>query len=160
MNVIAGIKGSLVIDDTYNSSPRALDSAIKVIDKMTVSPGSRKIAVLGDMLELGKQSEDLHREAGRKIAASSFDALYCVGSEAKFIYEAAKAEGIKDDSLFIFENSEVAGDRLQERINPNDLIFVKGSQGVRMEKAVKKIMAEPEKAKELLVRQTNAWLNR
>jgi UDP-N-acetylmuramoyl-tripeptide--D-alanyl-D-alanine ligase len=111
------------------------------------------------MLELGKFSESAHQDVGKYLAKAKIDRLITVGERSRDIYRGAKAAGMGGDHMFHFPYSEEAGWFLQERINQGDLILIKGSQGVRMEKAVKEIMAEPMRAQELLVRQDKEWLN-
>lgn len=157
MNVIAGIKHTLIVDDTYNSSPTAVKAALEVLSMLNLEPGQRKIAVLGDMLELGERSAVAHREVGFKVVECNFDYLVAVGKEAKLIAEAAKEAGMDYDKVQYLEDRDKAGLFVQNLIQANDLILVKGSQGIRMEKIVLEIMAEPEKAGDLLVRQTGEW---
>jgi len=143
---IDGIRGSLIFDDTYNSSPLAVEAALEVLGEMKAK---RKIAVLGDMLELGKFSADEHRRIGEK-ARSAADILFTVGIRARAMESATKS----------FSNSEEAAEHLHGFIETGDTILVKGSQSVRMEKIVEKIMLKPEEAKDLLVRQEPFWKNR
>lgn len=160
MNLIAGIKYSLLIDDTYNSSPLAAKAALEVMRMIDLPEGKRKIAVLGDMLELGERSENAHREIGFKVSEAEIDYLITVGKESKLTAQSAVEAGLAKENVQIFEDADKAGRFLQDIIHPGDLILIKGSQGIRMEKIVKEVMAEPEKAKELLVRQTGEWENR
>lgn len=153
LRVLEGIKNTTIIDDTYNSSPAAMHLALETLKAL---PARRKVAVLGDMLELGKYTIEAHREAGN-LASSIADLLICVGSRAKFI--AGSAENQMDSgNIYTFETSDLAKSKVQELIREGDLILVKGSQGIRMEKIVEEIMAEPEKKKTLLVRQGKIWL--
>jgi UDP-N-acetylmuramoyl-tripeptide--D-alanyl-D-alanine ligase len=160
MNLIAGIKDTLIVDDTYNSSPLATEAALETLRMIELETGQRKIAVLGDMLELDKESTNAHREIGFKVVECNFDYLIAVGQEAKLIAEAAREAGMQYDHVEYFEDRDKAGLYVQDLIKPGDLILVKGSQGMRMEKIVLEIMAEPEKAEELLVRQVGEWLNK
>jgi UDP-N-acetylmuramoyl-tripeptide--D-alanyl-D-alanine ligase len=158
LNIISGIKGTTIVDDTYNAAPESTQAAINLLGKL--SAGGRKIAILGDMLELGVKAEEAHRRIG-KLAASNADMLITVGKDALFIAEEAKNSGISSDKIYSFNKSEEAGRFIQNSIlKPNDLILVKGSQAIRMEKIVKEIMAEPLKASELIVRQDRKWLKR
>ena len=159
MNLIPGVKNTLIIDDTYNSSPQSLMSAFGVISKMPLLKGARKFAVLGDMLELGSVSEDEHRKAGREAFKSGIDKLIVVGERSRDIARGAEKAGMLSDNIFYFVESEGAGKFIQDRINEGDLILIKGSQGMRMEKIVKEIMAEPLRAKELLTRQDEQWIS-
>lgn len=161
MNLIAGLKHTLIIDDTYNSpAARAVIAALEVIKEIEVEEGKRKIAVLGDMLELGDKSEQAHREVGLKVAELGIDYLITVGQQSKDIAAAAKEAGISAEYVKSFTDQAKAGIFIQNLIESGDLILVKGSQGMRMEKIVKEIMAEPLKADELLVRQTDEWKNK
>lgn len=157
MRLMPGIKGSLIIDDTYNSSPSAVLAALETLNEILTLPGRRKIVVLGDMLELGPISEKSHFEIGKKIAGYNFGMLISLGNLAKKISEGARQNGMKEESIFEFNKREEVIEFLKEKIIYGDLILLKGSQGMRMEKIVKEIMAEPEKAKELLVRQGREW---
>lgn len=156
LKILKGVKNSLIIDDTYNASPLSTHLALETLRDL---PGSRKIAVLGDMLELGKYTIQAHQEIGN-LAGSFVDLLICVGSRAKFIADSARrglGEG-GSELIFTFETSDEAKLKVKELIKEGDLILVKGSQGMRMEKIVEEIMAEPEKKKDLLVRQGKKWL--
>ena len=158
MRLLKGIKDSFVLDDTYNAAPEAMRSAL---DTLKGLPGIRKIAVLGDMLEIGKYTEQAHRAIGDQ-AGDFVDLLVTVGPRAKFIADEAATRGIEGrvlskDQILRFEDSAEAGEALASLIKKGDLVLVKGSQSMRMEKAVEKIMAHPERAAELLVRQEEYW---
>lgn len=160
MNLLPGVKNTLIIDDTYNSSPDSSISALNVIKKIPISQDKRKIAVLGDMLELGAESVEGHLKVGRHLKKCGIDKLIVVGERALDIAGGARDAGMKNDDIFSFANSEEAKKFVQSRIRKGDVILVKGSQGVRMEKIVYEIMAEPLRAKELLVRHDEDWLNK
>ena len=95
-----------------------------------------------------------------RLAAARINLLVTVGVRAKFFSEGAAKAGFKKRDIKSFSNSDEAGEGLLKIIKPGDLILVKGSQGIRMEKIVEKIMAEPEKKSELLCRQEPEWQNR
>ena len=152
LRLLPGIKHSYILDDTYNSSPSALEAAFETLLNL---PAKRKIAVLGDMLELGDYSEETHRKAGSDIKHIA-DVVVTVGARAKFIAEEAR-ENIE---VFSFNTAEEAAKKLDPVIEEGDLVLIKGSQGIRMEKIVEEIMAEPEKAEKLLVRQNEYWKNK
>lgn len=156
-HILEGVKHTTIIDDTYNSSPDALKAALLTLGEMETQ--GKKYAVLGDMMELGKHTIEAHEKAG-KTAAESANILFAVGQRARFIAESAEENGMSRDSIFVFDDSETAGRKLQDMIKPGDIILVKGSQYMRMEKVVKEIMAHPEHAESLLVRQSKEWLNR
>ena len=155
LKILKGIKNSFLIDDTYNASPSSTHLALETLKEL---PAKRKIAVLGDMLELGKYSIQAHRDAGN-FAGTLADILITVGSRAKFIADAAGNQMSKEN-IFSFDTSVEAGQKARELVQEGDLVLIKGSQGIRMEKIVEEIMAEPEKKKELLVRQSKKWISK
>jgi len=152
LRVLGGIKGTVILDDTYNAAPASMHIALEALRDL---PARRKIAILGDMLELGKYSIKAHRTVG-DLAGNIADVLICVGEKSKFIADSA-ANQMSSESIFTFHTSDDAKQKVQELIKTEDLILVKGSQGRRMEKIVEEIMAEPERASELLVRQSGQW---
>lgn len=160
MNILPGVKNTIIIDDTYNSSPESSLIALDFLEKIKKTKNSRRIVVLGDMLELGNYSEDGHRLVGEKVAKIGVDEIILVGERARDIGRGAIDNKFNKELIFHFTNPEDAGLFLQDRISENDVVLIKGSQGVRLEKVVKEIMAEPEKAGELLVRQTDEWLKK
>ncbi|PIZ56313.1 hypothetical protein COY23_03270 [bacterium (Candidatus Torokbacteria) CG_4_10_14_0_2_um_filter_35_8] len=153
MKIIEGIKDALIIDDTYNAAP---ESVLKALNALKGFKGRRKVAVLGDMLELGPYSKKGHKEVGRKVAEVC-DLLITSGTLAKLISKSAKSHGMDSNKIMEFENSDEARIPTQNKIRKGDVILVKGSQGARMEKIVKEIMRYPEKARRLLVRQGSEW---
>ena len=157
MHVVQGMKHTLIIDDTYNSSPLAATESLSVLEKMRMSEYSRRIAVLGDMLELGTYTESEHRKIGALCAARGVDLLYTVGAAAKWIADGAVAAKFDSARVFRFDTVEEIGDVLRNAMKEGDVLLVKGSQGVRLEKGVREIMAEPLRAEELLVRQGKEW---
>lgn len=155
LKILKGIKNSTIIDDTYNAAPASMYLALDTLKEL---PAKRKIAVLGDMLELGKYTIEAHQAAGT-LAASVADVLVTVGLRGKIMAHAAENQMPKD-KIFSFPTSKLAQAKVQELIEEGDLILVKGSQGVRTEKIVEEIMAEPLRKKELLVRQGRKWLKK
>jgi UDP-N-acetylmuramoyl-tripeptide--D-alanyl-D-alanine ligase len=157
MSLLKGIKNTWIIDDTYNSSPIASVSALEVLSSSSVL--GKKIAVLGDMLELGASTESEHKKIGYRVQDLDLDLLITVGERSRDIARGAIEAGMNENNVFMFSSSEEAGKFIQNRIKQNDLILIKGSQGVRCEKIVKEIMADPLNARNLLVRQTGMWEN-
>ncbi|MEA2088560.1 MAG: UDP-N-acetylmuramoyl-tripeptide--D-alanyl-D-alanine ligase [Patescibacteria group bacterium] len=158
MSLIKGVKQTSIIDDTYNSSPLAVKSALEIMQEIKLPDGAKKIAVLGDMLELGNRSQDYHKKTGEKVVKNGIDILITKGEAARNIAKGAIASGMDKNRVFSFSRNREAGRFLQDKISKNDLILLKGSQGMRMEKIVKEIMAYPLKANELLARQGKEWL--
>jgi UDP-N-acetylmuramoyl-tripeptide--D-alanyl-D-alanine ligase len=153
-NIITGIKNSTIIDDTYNASPEATEEALKTLSSL---PAKRKIAVLGDMLELGIYTKESHEKIG-EIAAKVCDLIFTVGEKAQSIRNGAIKNGFNPSKIYSFKKINEASQVLKSKIKSGDLILIKGSQGVRMEKITKNVMQNKELAEELLVRQTPSWL--
>jgi UDP-N-acetylmuramoyl-tripeptide--D-alanyl-D-alanine ligase len=147
MKIIKGVNGSLIIDDTFNSNPNSALSALETIKKLEAP---RKIAVLGDMLELGERCEAGHKEVGKDVARS-VDFLFTYGDKSKTIGQQAQKNEMKEENIFHFENIEELIDLLKKAIQAGDIILIKGSRAMHMEKIVREIMAKPELADELLV---------
>ena len=157
MNVIKGIKNTIIIDDTYNSSPVALEYALRTLKD--VQTRGRKIAVLGDMLELGSYSAEAHKNIGT-IAAECADIIFTVGVRARDIKNYAVKAGMLETSTQSFSSSVEAGGYLKDFIQEGDVILAKGSQGMRMEKAIMPLVLDQEKINDLLVRQEKEWVGR
>jgi UDP-N-acetylmuramoyl-tripeptide--D-alanyl-D-alanine ligase len=183
MRLIPGIKKTMIIDDTYNSSPDAARSALQSLVQFHLKQQSsdsgfnevdvelrtapewvesardvaERYAVLGDMLELGEETINAHREIGFKVAELGVDYLIVVGEASKHTAAAAREAGMDEHRIAVFADSVAAGKFLQDKLREGDIVLVKGSQGVRMEKIVKEIMDNPLAAKDLLVRQEDEW---
>jgi UDP-N-acetylmuramoyl-tripeptide--D-alanyl-D-alanine ligase len=153
--LIEGIKNSYILDDTYNSSPLAAEAALEILKDLSAP---RKVAVLGDMAELGQYSTYAHEEVGRKVYGAA-EVLVTVGAKARFIAEGARKAGFPKKNIYSFKDTAEAAAQLPKLLESRDLLLVKGSQSMRMEKIVLGIMAKPELAKELLVRQYGKWLD-
>ena len=160
MRLIQGIKKTLLIDDSYNSSPEPTKSALKTLANIQIKESAERYAVLGDMLELGDETENAHREIGLRVAESGIQMLITVGEASKHTAAAAREAGMPEHCVISFADSASAGKFLQDTIKEGDAILIKGSQGIRTEKIVKELMDEPLRAKELLVRQTGEWENK
>jgi UDP-N-acetylmuramoyl-tripeptide--D-alanyl-D-alanine ligase len=157
VRLLSGLKGSTIIDDTYNSSPIAVVQALSVLGE--IKSATRKIAVLGDMMELGKYSTDEHVRVGSMVPQYA-DQLITVGIRARRFAEGALQHGMPESAILQYDDVARAGRELQAMLTPGDVVLVKASQSVRLEKIVQEIMAEPERAEELLVRQDSAWQQR
>lgn len=157
MRLIPGVNDTTLIDDTYNASPLAMEQAIDTL--AGVHGAKRRIAVLGDMLELGRFSVKEHDHMGRHLALK-VDALMTVGVRARGIASAAREAGMKDTKILEVSTAEEAAEGLSHLVKAGDVILVKGSQSIRMERIVKALMAEPKRAPELLVRQDTMWRSR
>jgi UDP-N-acetylmuramoyl-tripeptide--D-alanyl-D-alanine ligase len=157
MQLLAGIKHTFLIDDSYNSSPEACLSALNVLGQIKVDKQAYKYAVLGDMLEIGNYKEEAHYNIGREIFAQGIDFLVSVGVNSLIIDRGAKEAGMMADHIFHFETAEEAGIFVRENLFEGDVVLIKGSQAIRLEKVTKKLLAEPEKASKLLIRQEESW---
>lgn len=157
--LLEGIKNTVILDDTYNSSPAALEAALLELKGMKMKEGARRIAVLGDMLELGKFAVAEHKRLGA-VAGSFCDLVITVGVRAQYFAEGALDGGISEKKVLQLDDARHAGLYLQNVIGEGDVILIKGSQLIRMERTVEEVMAHPELKGELLVRQEPEWLNR
>jgi UDP-N-acetylmuramoyl-tripeptide--D-alanyl-D-alanine ligase len=158
MHVVDGINGSLIIDDTYNSSPKAACAALDALDEFCIDDGAQKIAVLGDMRELGSRSESEHKSIGEYVTTKNIDVLVTVGADAHDIANGAHEAGLDDHAILCFDDPISAVFELKKILRSGDVVLVKGSQGIRLEKLVKEIMAHPAQASKLLVRQEKEWI--
>src|SRR5581483_3007942 len=119
-----------VINDCYNSNPKALDA---MVDALASMPGKRRIVVAGEMLELGESGEQLHRDCGRHLAGMKIDALIGVRGLAKFMVEAASEAGVKAEFI---ATPEKAGEWLARETRDGDVVLLKASRGVKLERAL------------------------
>jgi UDP-N-acetylmuramoyl-tripeptide--D-alanyl-D-alanine ligase len=130
-------KGVTVIDDSYNSSPSALRRSLEVVARAWAA---RRIAVLGEMLELGDLSVGLHEECGREAAASRLARLVTVGGDpARAMGEAAVAAGMPRHSVNHFDTSAAAADAVASLVAAGDVVLVKGSRGTRTDVVVDRL---------------------
>ena len=118
-----------IINDSYNASYESMKASISNLKNMH---GTRKIAVLGDMFELGDFSEKLHREVGTEIYKNKIDKLYLVGNYAKFIGDEAKKEGYEKENILYFENKEDLLEDLKSNLQNGDVVLIKASNGMKL----------------------------
>jgi UDP-N-acetylmuramoyl-tripeptide--D-alanyl-D-alanine ligase len=130
-----------VVDDCYNASPSALKELLRTAAGDRVE--RRRVAFLGEMLELGASSERLHRECGAAAASAGITALVTVGgASARALGEAAVAAGLDPAQVAHAASSEDAAAMASRVVRPGDLVLVKGSRGTRMERVVERLVAE------------------
>lgn len=153
LNPLPGKGGSLILDDSYNASPAAVKAGL---DVLAVLPAGKRIAVLGTMAELGAVSEAAHREVGRH-AAGIVDYLVTRGQEAALIAEEARLAGLAPDRIAVTFTADDAVAAVLPHLSPETVVLAKGSAVARMEQVVAGLLAEPERAGDLLVRQDAAW---
>jgi UDP-N-acetylmuramyl pentapeptide synthase len=126
--------GIYLIIDCYNANPASVKSSLQALSEFDV-PG-KKIAILGDMLELGSSSNDLHREAGMQAAHSGVDFMLCLGSESRFMAEGAISAGMNRAAISRFTNHQDLLDKLLTMVAAGDLVLCKGSRGMQLEKII------------------------
>lgn len=129
--------GILVLDDCYNASP---DAVRAMLDVLRDAPAARRIAVLGEMLELGRWAEPLHREVGSYVAMCGIPVLVGIRGVARLIVDAAIQGGLAKDAAFFFETPEQAGDHLRAIARAGDAILFKGSRGTHVERALQRFL--------------------
>ncbi len=168
--IIPGIKDTTLLDDSYNASPAAVLSAIHDLEQMSLQESQRRIVCVGEMRELGPKSRDAHRMIGAEVAKQRIDLLVACGTLAPAMQEGALANGMREDQIKIFDDTLEAIPFLHDWIKPGDLLLAKASEGplpssaqwnkvpgIRMERIIKALMAEPLRAQELLCRQEGGW---
>lgn len=136
MNIVhAG--GIHIMDDTYNANPASMTAALETL--AALSGKGRSVFVAGDMLELGSEAENLHRQIGALAARIGVSRLYAAGNFAGALADAAIQAGMRKDAVFVGTRSEIAAD-LKDRLQPDDWILVKGSRGMAMDQIVQEII--------------------
>lgn len=155
MQRLNGVKNSIILDDTYNASPEAVRAAL---DTLYAAEAPQKIALLGNMNELGDFSAEAHRAVGAYCDPKQLDLVVTLGTDAnKYLAEAAAGEGCK---VVRVEDPYLAAQEIEKVLQDGALILAKGSQnGVFAEEAVKRLLADPADADQL-VRQDEYWLKR
>ncbi|TMD39292.1 MAG: UDP-N-acetylmuramoyl-tripeptide--D-alanyl-D-alanine ligase [Chloroflexi bacterium] len=136
MNVVSGRNGATVIDDSYNASPGSMEAALEVL---RLAPGGAlRVAVLGDMLELGDHAQRAHAAIG-SLAAESADIVMAIGEHAATVVEAARRAGLAHDRAFVVESADQAVQALDPLLSEKARVLVKGSRGMRLERVVERI---------------------
>jgi UDP-N-acetylmuramoyl-tripeptide--D-alanyl-D-alanine ligase len=130
--VVVPYRGATIYDDTYNSNPYALASALEL---MKQADAKRRIAVIGDMLELGDKELDFHRDSGRAIP-KEIDVVIGVGKRSNALLDGAREAGFADDNLHHFDDAAAAAEFLKELIRDGDLVLVKASRGIGLDKII------------------------
>ena len=138
--IIIPFRGARIYDDTYNSNPYALGRALELMSQADVK--GRRIAVIGDMLELGDKELDYHRDSGRAIP-NDIDVVIGVGRRSKALLDGARESGRKD--VHHFDDAEAAGEFLRTFIKDGDLVLIKASRGIGLDRTVA-ILQETDKA--------------
>lgn len=118
--------GAIIINDAYNASYESMKVSLEFLVKHT---GTRKIAVLGDMFELGEYSEELHRNVGKEVAQNDIDILICAGENSKYIIDEAKKN--KNLQIYFMNNNEQIVEKLIQELRKGDVVLVKASNGMK-----------------------------
>jgi UDP-N-acetylmuramoyl-tripeptide--D-alanyl-D-alanine ligase len=133
-------EGFAVIDDTYNSNPKALSEMIRFISRL--QGWQRKIVVVGEMLELGPEGAELHRACGREAAKAGLSLMLAVQGQAKEILEGAIQAGMDRSRLKFVAGAVEAGELLARTVRKGDVVLLKGSRGVKLEQAINTLRAQ------------------
>jgi UDP-N-acetylmuramoyl-tripeptide--D-alanyl-D-alanine ligase len=142
--VLRFAEGFTLVDDSYNSNPRAL---IEMVSTVAATAGfNRRIVVAGEMLELGITGAELHRDTGGRIAHLGIDLLIGVRGLARELIAGAREAGMSSERLVFFDTPQEAAEMIAREARPGDLILVKGSRGVRTEAVVERLKQEFEAA--------------
>lgn len=159
MRPLAGKRGMILLDDTYNANPLSMASALQTLVDVRVS--GRRVAILGNMNELGAFAADAHQQIGKQVAELPIDYLATVGEQGAWIGEAAVANGLPAGQYRHFPTTENAMTGLPLLLRPKDTVLLKASQnGMRLERLVKVLMLHADQAATELVRQGSFWENR
>ncbi|RME78379.1 MAG: alanine racemase [Chloroflexi bacterium] len=153
MNLLAGRNGTLILDDTFNASPEAMQAAL---DTLAELPGAHKVAVLGDIPDLGDETVAAHRQIGA-YAAPLLTRLVTKGEAAQEIAAAALEAGMGQHAVHVTFTSDDAVAALEDLLSPDTVVLVKGGADVRLERVVKKLLAHPDRDSWRLVRQGAGW---
>jgi UDP-N-acetylmuramoyl-tripeptide--D-alanyl-D-alanine ligase len=121
-----------IINDTYNANPASMKAALQTLAEIDCR--GKRIAVLGDMFELGKQSAKEHRRLGKNAAGAAIDALYLLGNLAADVRKGALQGGLRAEQIIIGNDHADLAAKLRERVKRGDWLLLKGSRGMRMEK--------------------------
>ncbi|MNZ63460.1 UDP-N-acetylmuramoyl-tripeptide--D-alanyl-D-alanine ligase [compost metagenome] len=136
IEMITAANGVTILNDAYNASPSSMKAAISVLERM--KGYRKKLAVLGDMLELGASEGDYHREIGAFLNASKLDYLFTYGKLGEFIAEGA-GDTLDADHIFAYHDKSELIRKLVSILNPKDVVLVKGSRGMKLEEVVEAI---------------------
>jgi Alr-MurF fusion protein len=168
LNTLSGVRSTTLLDDTHNAAPASVVAGLETVRSL---PADYRIAVLGDMLRLGDYAEEAHRVVGQK-AVQCVDYLVTRGEYAGIVAESARKAGMPEDHIIITSTHDDAAQAVERILTsldgqeslgdpypgfPGSLILIKGSEETRMERVTERLMAQPEKAREQLVRQTPGW---
>ncbi len=130
--------GIKIINDAYNASLESMQASLKYLAEFK---DNRKIAVLGDMLELGDYSQELHEQVGKEVYQNKIDILMCSGEKAEYITKKAKEMGMSEENIYYFKNKEEMTNKLKEIMQQGDVILLKASNGMRFFDIVERMVS-------------------
>lgn len=157
LRLLPGRDGIILLDDTYNASPISVVAALSVVKEL-VAP--RKVIILGDMLELGADTETEHRALAEVVVASGAQIVVTVGQHMRSLHEALLAAGLSRRQSIWVPDPIMALAIVTDIVHHEDLILIKGSRGMRMEKITEALLVDPSEAKRLLCCQSPEWRER
>ena len=128
MEIIETKNGIKIINDAYNASLESIKASLKYLSNLN---GNRKIAVLGDILELGDYSEELHRKVGDEVQKNKIDILICRGKNSKYIVEQAQKMGMQEENIYYMNTNEEIVEKIKQIVRPKDIILLKASNGMK-----------------------------
>lgn len=129
--------GVKIINDAYNANPESVKAGLEAFGNMPAA--GRRLLILGDMLELGHRAEKFHRELGNLLAKYEFSFAIVIGDWSRAVLEGARQAGVSANKLRSFRNAEEAASGIGELVRPGDVVYVKGSRGVHLERIIDKI---------------------
>lgn len=132
--------GVTLVDDSYNASPITVEASLKMLADLG---GGRRVAVVGDMYELGAMCEEGHRQVGRAAVSVGIDLLVTVGDLAAIAAAAAQEAGLSEDRILVFKDKALAVEALRKLLEPGDIVLIKGSRGMRMEEITAALQRHP-----------------
>lgn len=154
LQLLSGREGSSLLDDTYNASPASVTAALETMKEL-MAP--RRVVILGDMLELGGDAENEHRALAEKIIAGDVHVAILVGQHMHFLFEELLNRGFSRKQVFWFPDVFSAFDVACGFLRMGDLVLIKGSRGMRMEKMTEILLADPASARNVLCCQSPEW---
>jgi len=157
LRLLKGKKDSLIIDDSYNSAPESARNALDLLVEISES-NQRKVAIIGDMLELGEKTKSAHQELAHQ-AAEKADLVVFVGDQAELMASSV-CEIRKTEKVISFYDSSQLNKKLLSIINKGDIVLFKASQGVRLDESIKILLDESLNPSKVLVRQSEEWKNK
>lgn len=137
MDIVELKNGAKIINDSYNASYESMKASLEYLKNTTAT---RKIAVLGDMFELGEFSKELHEKVGEEVSKNNIDILICSGQSSKYIIDKAIRSGISEENVYYFENKNQITEKLKEILTKGDIALIKASNGMKYFEIVNELL--------------------